>query len=77
MEPERTYSFAVAAVDIYGNTSASTAAVADAITAATGGNGDSSAIIISEYIEGSIGHNKALEVVNISDESQDLAAYSL
>ena len=38
--------------------------------------GDPTALIISEYVEGS-GNNKYLEIANISDSEIDLAAYTL
>lgn len=77
LDAEQTYSFAVAAVDVYGNSSATTDSVEGTTTADTGGNEDSSAIIISEYIEGSFGYNKVLEIANITNESVDLTPYSL
>lgn len=77
LEAEQTYSFSVAAVDIYNNISGRSSSAEGSTTADTNESGDTSSIIISEYTEGSFGYNKALEIANISSEPVDLAAYSL
>jgi len=77
LDADQTYSFTVAAVDIYNNPSAQSIAVEGTTDAETGDSEGASSVIISEYIEGSFGFNKALEIANFSDESVDLESYSL
>ncbi|UZH54025.1 endonuclease [Salinimicrobium tongyeongense] len=77
LDADHTYSFTVAAVDIYDNASAQSTAVEGKTDADTGDSEGASSIIISEYIEGSFGHNKALEIANFSEETVDLESYSL
>lgn len=77
LDADQTYSFTVAAVDIYNNPSAQSIAVEGTTDADAGDSEDASSVIISEYIEGSFGFNKALEIANFSDESVDLESYSL
>lgn len=72
-----TYSFAVAARDIYGNISDLSTAVEVTTEKATDENTDDADLIISEYIEGEWGHNKALEIGNPTGEAIDLSSYSL
>lgn len=68
------YSFAVAARDLYDNVSGLSPAV-DVNTVATGETG-SADLIISEYTEG-FGFNKILEIGNPTSKAIDLSAYSL
>ena len=70
-----TYSFAVAARDLYDNTSDLSAAVEITTKVATGETG-SADLIISEYTEG-FGFNKILEIGNPTSEAIDLAAYTI
>ena len=74
--PGTSYSFSVKAYDAAVNTSlASNTAV---ITTNTGGvgNGATTALLISEYIEGS-SNNKAIEIANFTGTTVDLSNYSL
>mgnify|MGYP006189124947 CR=1 FL=1 len=70
-----TYSFAVAARDLYDNVSELSTAVEVTTEVATGETG-SADVIISEYTEG-FGYNKILEIGNPTSEAIDLSAYSL
>ncbi|MDX1752826.1 MAG: endonuclease [Salinimicrobium sediminis] len=70
-----TYSFAVAARDLYDNVSEVSAAVEITTEVATGETG-STDLIISEYTEG-FGYNKILEIGNPTSDAIDLSAYSL
>lgn len=72
-----TYSFAVAARDIYGNVSDLSSPVEVITLEATGENTTAADIIISEYTEGSWGYNKALEIANPTNEAIDLSGYTL
>lgn len=69
-----TYSFAVAARDLYGNVSVQSEAVSTTTLEATGETGGD--ILITEYTEG-FGYNKVLEIGNPTGEAIDLSAYSL
>ena len=71
-----TYSIEVAARDLYDNVSERTAAIEVTTEVATGETG-SADLIISEYIEGQWGFEKALEIGNPTSEAIDLAHYSL
>ncbi|MGJ8743095.1 endonuclease [Polaribacter sp.] len=70
-----TYSVQVLAKDIDSNKSAKSAAVNASTT--DGSSNGVTELFISEYVEPSSGHNKAIEIVNLSSATIDLAGYSL
>ncbi len=73
LESSTTYQIQIAAVDIVGNTSDQS----NPISATT--NGDNAAaneLFFSEYVEGS-SFNKAIEIVNLTEDAIDLAPYSI
>lgn len=77
LSSETTYSFTVAAVDIYGSISDFSIAVEATTNEATEGDANASDIFLSEYIEGSWGFNKALEIANATGNVVDLSEYVL
>ena len=71
------YTFTIKAYDAAGNTStASNAVNITASSGNSGGNGNSSELLISEYVEGS-SYNKAIEIANFTGTSVNLADYSV
>lgn len=72
-----TYSFAVKARDIYGNTSELSASTDVTTKEETDENAVAADILISEYTEGEWGFNKALEIGNPTAEAVDLSTYTL
>src|SRR5690606_36734649 len=73
---ETTYSIAVLANDIYGNSSDLTAPLSVTTEKEAQGGTTDGVIIISEMVEGSR-WNKALEIATISEAPVDLSAYSI
>ena len=71
-----TYSFYVIAKDAAGNQSGASNTVNVTTNAGSGGGGNATELLFSEYIEGS-SNNKALEVANFTGSSVDLSAYDL
>ncbi len=75
LQSSTTYSVTIVANDISDNQSAASTPV-NATTSGSG-SGSSNEIFFSEYIEGSFGFNKALEIVNLTGSSVDLSPYSI
>ena len=75
MSSNTTYSFFVRAKDATGNVSSASAAVSVTTSDNTGG-GNATALIFSEYIEGS-SNNKALEIANGTGTSVNLSGYAI
>ncbi|MEQ6122876.1 endonuclease [Pseudotenacibaculum sp. MALMAid0570] len=69
-----TYSVTVLAKDAAGNSSAQSTPVN--ATTTDGGTGGATEIFISEYVEGS-SNNKAIEIVNVTQNAIDLSDYNL
>jgi endonuclease I/chitodextrinase len=69
-----TYSFYVIAKDAAGNQSTASTSINVTTSAGTGGN--TTDLLISEYIEGS-SNNKALEIANFTGTTVDLSSYDL
>lgn len=73
LESSTTYQIQIAAVDIVGNTSEQS----NPISATTNGdNAVANELFFSEYVEGS-SFNKAIEIVNLTEDAIDLAPYSI
>ena len=70
------YSFSVKAYDAASNISSNSNVVSVTTTSGGTGNGTTTELLISEYIEGS-SNNKALEIANFTGASVDLSSYSL
>ena len=70
-----TYSITVLAKDAVNNMSAQSTPV-DGMTT-DGGTGSANELFFSEYFEGSFGTNKALEIVNVTQNAIDLSDYNL
>jgi len=76
LAPSTTYQIAISAEDAATNESAQSNAVA--ITTTNGGSNGIDELFISEYVEPkSLGHNKALEIVNLTSGIINLAGYSI
>ncbi|MEE9407852.1 MAG: endonuclease [Polaribacter sp.] len=69
------YTSYVIAKDTSGNNSTQSSTVNATTTA--GGTGVASELFISEYVEPAGGNNKAIEIVNLTGSTVDLAAYDL
>lgn len=69
------YSAYVIAKDTSGNESTQSSTVN--ITTTAGGTGVASELFFSEYVEPDGGNNKALEIVNLTGSTVDLAGYSI
>jgi endonuclease I/chitodextrinase len=70
------YTFSVKAKDAAANLSASSNTVNTTTTGTSGGNGTTTELLFSEYVEGS-SNNKALEIANFTGATVDLSNYKV
>jgi len=75
LNPSTTYAVEVLAKDIDNNKSAKSAAID--VTTSDGSSNGVTELFISEYVEPNGGNNKAIEIVNLSSSTINLAGYSI
>lgn len=74
LAPSTTYKVQVLAVDVVGNKSALSTPINGTTT---NGSATATELFFSEYFEGSVGFNKAVEIVNLTENDIDLSFYSI